>query len=205
MAVLLTQLFPRLLGSEPATIETSDQARFEKCLERTKSLAKTDELQGYEQVWRLCGNEVYNLMLFADFQIRRNKFVRQEFDERMNLWLVVAITISGVFLAGVQLFLSYRLAERGKAEFAQDTKLLAEHGRISLQSSVTGLMILVISLAFFFVYVKWIYVLQEFQIERPDNLKSPAVQLNLVGGLGSPPSSSSTPTPAATASESKVK
>jgi hypothetical protein len=49
---------------------------------------------------------------------------------------------------------------------------------------VTGLVILFVSLAFFFVYVKWIYTVQEFQIERPDNLKTPPAQLSLIGGLG---------------------
>jgi hypothetical protein len=190
LGILLSRLYPRLLGNEPAIIETSDQTRFENCLERTKSLGKPDDLRSYEAEWRLCGNEVYNLMLFTDFEIRRNKFVRQEFDERVNLWLVVGITISGVILAAFQLVLSYRLATIGKGEFgaAQNTTVGAEQGRISLQSSVIGLVILFISLAFFFVYVKWIYTAPEFQIERPDNLKSPSVQLNLAGGLGPPPS-----------------
>jgi hypothetical protein len=186
-AFLLNRAFPQFLGNEPTIVETSDQARFESCLKRTAPIGKTTEMEGYEKIWRLCGNEVYNLMLFADFEIRRNKFVRQELDERVNLWLVVAITISGVFLAAIQLVLSYRLASLGKAEFARDTSLLAENGRISLQSSVTGVVILFISLAFFFVYVKWIYAVQEFQIERPDNLRDPPAQLMLSGGLGPPP------------------
>ena len=62
----------------------------------------------FQQVWFTCANQVYLVDLMEDFDIRREKLTRQELDERVVLWMVVAITISGVFLAGLQLLGSYR-------------------------------------------------------------------------------------------------
>jgi hypothetical protein len=173
------------------------------CVASTIALVQPDtiNLNLYERVWRLCGNQTYNNLFFADFEIRRDKFVHQKLDERVNLWMVVCITISGVLLAGIQLFMAYRLANAGRAEFAKDTSLLAEQGKISLQSSITGVIVLVISLAFFVVYVKWIYSMTdvEIHIERPTNLTAPEPRvLSRGGGLiplsGSARSISTTPT-----------
>jgi len=112
----------------------------------------------YQQVWVLCGNEGFNALSLEDLRIRREKFIRQEFDERVTLALVVAITISGVVMAGLQLFMSYRLAQSGQSDFGKDdTQLSIEKGKVAFKSSVVGLAILIISLAFFVVYVKWIY------------------------------------------------
>jgi hypothetical protein len=143
----------------------------------------------YERMWRLCGNQQYNELYLADFSIRREKFIQQELDERVNLWMVVTITISGVILAGIQLFMSYRLANAGRAEFAKDSTLAAEQGKISLRSSITGVVILIVSLAFFVVYVKWIYTINELRLEQPVSLQSPQLNLLPQGTLntGRPP------------------
>jgi hypothetical protein len=103
-----------------------------------------------------CYTQLFNLDYLLDFDIRREKFTRQELDERVILCMVVAITFSGVALAGLQLFASFRSASVGKGDLSQANEFSAERGRLSLRSSVTGLMILVGSLLFFIVYVKWI-------------------------------------------------
>lgn len=77
------------------------------------------------------------------------------------MWMVVAITLSGVALAGLQLVAGYKLAAAGKAAFEQGGQLSIEHSKISLGSSVTGLMILAISLVFFIVFVTKVYLIQE--------------------------------------------
>lgn len=91
----------------------------------------------YERIWRLCGNQIFNGLYLDDFLIRRQKFIQQELDERVNLWLVVAITISGVLFAGVQLVMSFKLAAGHSAEFAKDSQVTIEAGKISLRSSIT--------------------------------------------------------------------
>jgi hypothetical protein len=186
--IVLQAINPAPKPDAPPSGVVSAEQELNRCVTKTIEFIKPSAIDFdlYERAWKLCGNQIYNGLSVTDFNIRREKFIRQELDERVNLWMVVCITISGVLLAGVQLFMSYRLAMLGRAEFAKDTSLLAEQGKISLQSSVTGVVILVISLAFFFVYVKWIYAVQEFQIQRPDNLR-PQTQLLQGGSLGPPP------------------
>ena len=134
----------------------------------------------YERLWRLCGNQIYNGLYLDDFVIRRDKLVQQGLDERVNLWLVVTITISGVFLSGVQLFMSYKLANLGKADFGRDSQLTIESGKVSLQSSIIGIFILVLSLAFFMIYVVYIYTQHDIYLDRPSNLQTPVEQLGTV-------------------------
>jgi hypothetical protein len=192
----------RWVGSEPtiAATQTDDVAELVGCIKNTIEIIKPGSIsvEFYEHIWRLCGNQTYNQLLLTDFAIRREKLVRQELDERVNLWMVVAITISGVILAAVQLVMSYKLAAAGRAEFAKDSGLAAEQGKISLRSSVTGVVILAISLAFFGVYVKWIYTIDELKMERPENLQQPPLRYLGSGGLSQtsspPPSSQDAPT-----------
>jgi len=71
--------------------------------------------------------------------------------------MVLAITIAGVLLAGFQLLAAYRLANNGRGDFSQGGELSLDAKSISLKSSVTGVIILTLSLAFFITYVKWVY------------------------------------------------
>jgi hypothetical protein len=121
-------------------------------------------IERYAAVWELCSRERFGEYLLTDYLIRREKFVRQELDERVTMWLVVSITLAGVVLAAIQLFMSYRLATAGLSDFAKDSELLVEKAKVSFKSSVTGLVILAISLLFFIVYVRWIYTTQDISL-----------------------------------------
>lgn len=77
--------------------------------------------------------------------------------------MVVAITIAGVGLAALQLFASYVLATAGKGELGSATTFTAEAGKLTLQSSITGVVILVVSLAFFWLYVERVYTITELK------------------------------------------
>jgi len=145
----------------------------------------------YERVWRLCGNQIYNGLYLDDFLIRRQKLFQQELDERVNLWLVVAITVSGVILAGLQLFMSFKLAVDSRLDFAKDSQVTIESGKISLRSSITGVLILALSLAFFIIYVIYIYSIHELPLDRPANLQTPVETEE-----SQPPLSASLPAPA---------
>ena len=159
-----------------------------ECIKYTLSTLNLQELGfvEYEKVWALCGNEIYNTLYLHDFKIRREKFIRQELDERVTLWMVVAITMSGVVMSGLQLLLSYRLALSGHDEFDKDIEISIQKDRVALKSSVVGLAILVISLAFFMVYVKWIYTITEVPTDAPAsrNAQTSGRQLPMNGVLG---------------------
>jgi len=147
--------------------------RMAACIGKVIDVVKPPKLNVglYERVWRICGNQIYNSLYLEDFNIRRQKFIRQELDERVNLFMVVTMTLSGVILAAIQLFLSFRLALKGKAEFGKEnTDIAIEAGKISLKSSITGAVILALSFAFFMVYVVWIYSIREVPVGKPDSL-----------------------------------
>lgn len=112
-----------------------------------------------------CYSDLYRLGMLNDFQIRRMKFVQQTYDERILLWMVVAITLAGVVLAGLQLIGSYRLLASGQNQMGTDGEVTLERGRISLKSSVTGLLILGLSFAFFVVFVYEVFTIKEVRID----------------------------------------
>lgn len=170
---------------------------FKSCIDGTLKTIKigTPGVAVYGAVWRLCGEQIYDIDALNDFAIRKEKFTRQELDERVILFLVVAITLSGVGLAGLQLLASYKLASRRRLNFTEDSTLSLEHDKISLRSSVTGLLILAVSLGFFIIYVKWIYMIRETGVEAPPALQQDLPSsfsaagralLNVTGGLGAP-------------------
>jgi len=152
----------------------------------------------------LCISLIFNSSALDDYRIRRIKYERQYYAEGVTLWMVVAITISGVMLAALQLLASYRLAVNGKEAFSQDSNIALEQGKVSLKSSITGLFILIISFAFFLVYVLYIYTITEANLEKPQVATSQVVPASGVattgdgknsqtglllqsGGLGAPP------------------
>jgi hypothetical protein len=73
------------------------------------------------------------------------------------LWMVVLLTFSGVALAGLQLWASYRLATAGKGELASGGEVSLTPGSAAVKSSVIGVLILALSLAFFIIYVREVY------------------------------------------------
>ena len=132
-----------------------------------------------QNVAQLCSIELRDQSAISIFEVNRDKYIEQNYEDRILLWMVVAITISGVLLAGLQLFASFKLASEGKAEFARDSDITIEKDRLSLRSSVTGLLILIISLAFFIVYVKYVY-----KIDDPSNINTSALQQPQSSGGG---------------------
>ncbi len=83
----------------------------------------------------------------------------QLFQNHLMLYMVVFITLSGVILAGLQLWTSYKLAELGKNATDDGSDFTFKPGDIAVKSSVVGVAILAISLAFFSIFVTEVYKL----------------------------------------------
>lgn len=154
----------------------------ETCVSQSLSLLKaTDINTGYLQsLSDLCYSRAHGQALLYDFQIRRLKFIQQTYDERILLWMVVAITISGVGLAALQLLTSYNLAKSGNTGSFEASEFSLEKGKIALRSSVTGLFVLIFSFAFFYVFVYEIYIIKEIKAgtATPNTVTSPQPQEN---------------------------
>jgi hypothetical protein len=85
------------------------------------------------------------------------QFFEQYYGARIILWMVVFITSSGVVLAGLQLALSYRLTLLGHDVSGKSSEMRIERSRIVLTSSTIGIFILIVSCAFFFIFVTRMY------------------------------------------------
>lgn len=142
---------------EPALIDEAQ--KLNACRTNAIALIKPEQVDiGFlAHISDFCYGQVRGEDLLGDFYIRKISFLQQQSNTRVLLWMVVAITVSGVLLAGFQLLAAYRLANRGHSDFAQGGELSLDPKSVSLKSSVTGVVILTISLAFFITYVKWIY------------------------------------------------
>jgi sterol desaturase/sphingolipid hydroxylase (fatty acid hydroxylase superfamily) len=84
-------------------------------------------------------------------------YANQLHQNSVIMWMVVAITLSGVILAGIQLWATYRLAQAGKGTIADGGEVMIEQNRLVVRSSVVGVVILALSFAFFAVYVLFVY------------------------------------------------
>jgi hypothetical protein len=110
-----------------------------------------------ENVSELCYDDLRRINQLGESSINRGLYIHQRFENNIVLFMVVLITLSGVALAGVQLLTSYSLAATGHAQGEGATDLSLEQGKLSIKSSVTGLVVLAFSLAFFGLYISQVY------------------------------------------------
>jgi hypothetical protein len=67
--------------------------------------------------------------------------------------ILLFATTSGVVLAGIQMFVSYRLMSKGYEQFGVNTELVLKYNSIALRSSAVGVSIFAISMLFFAVLI----------------------------------------------------
>ena len=112
-------------------------------------------------VYGFCYNSQIAQLSFEEDSVRRDNFVFQRSENIALLAMVIGITLSGVALAGLQLFASYKLALRGKGALADGGEANFTPNSVIVKSSVVGVVILAISFAFFMVYVIDVYTLRD--------------------------------------------
>jgi hypothetical protein len=147
-------------------INTDQPNRLERCrAEVQRSLApQTVSLELLGEIHGLCYARVDEEDVLQEFGVRRAAYVNQQYQVPIMLWMVVAITISGVVLAGLQLMAGYRLAATGLGGLEPKGEFEISPKKIAVNSTVTGVLILAISLAFFYFFVKYVYLIRELPI-----------------------------------------
>jgi hypothetical protein len=78
-------------------------------------------------------------------------------------WSVIFLVLCGIAFAGIQFYISMQAAKKagtGKAE-GTPTQLEANFQGIKVSSPVLGVIILIISLLFFYLYLKYVYPVTE--------------------------------------------
>ena len=95
-------------------------------------------------------------------QHRSDVFEWQLFSSKLIFVAVLALVLAGIYFAAVQFHTG--LVRKGKANVAESeerTELVASVKGVKVSSPVLGVVILVISLAFFYLYLVYVYPIQE--------------------------------------------
>jgi hypothetical protein len=141
----------------------------------------------YKEARDHCYSMIQSHHLFNDAAIRKLTFLQQYRANGVLMWTVVAVTLAGVLLAGLQLWASYQLAAANKMALrANDAQLVLKGGQLVLKSSVTGLFILLISSCLFLVFVIYVY---RFEVipDRGGSISLSPMPTLPMGKLGPPP------------------
>jgi hypothetical protein len=136
------------------------------CTTRTLDLLKLKippSLADIKQSTEICYYLLQRQGMLKDFSVRALTYEQQYRANGILLWMVVCITVSGVILAGFQLFAAYRLAIASGNAISSDTQLTLARNQIALKSSVTGLSVMLLSFAFFLVFVRYVYKIDDPQ------------------------------------------
>lgn len=174
-------------GGEVPIASSPEVPSLTRCMSKTLAVLDLKQAPTPEVLRQLvehCYSVVRSYELLKDFELRKLNFVQQYRANGILLWMVVIITISGVAIAAIQILASYRLAAPDRKIIAGRDELYLKRDQIVLKSSVTGLFILLLSFAFFLVFVLYVYRFERWQ---DDDLQKPQQSLNLpLGGLGTP-------------------
>jgi hypothetical protein len=152
-------LWIRNADLRPAT-QTIAAAGANSCMDRYAAGPIDDKATQINMLWSvyaLCDAMTSRKLLYEEQVIRNENFVFQRYENTIIMLMVVSITISGVILAGLQLFASYKLASVGKATFSDAGEVTIDSHSLAVKSSVVGVIILAISFGFFLVFVLYVY------------------------------------------------
>lgn len=114
-----------------------------------------------DQIANHCIGLISNSYSIADYDVRRNAFSEQANEQHYVLWLVIVITCSGIFLTALQLWSALNLSVASGMQVEAGGSAEISNGKLSIQSSVAGLIILTLSFAFFLTYMTVVYPIRE--------------------------------------------
>jgi heme/copper-type cytochrome/quinol oxidase subunit 2 len=114
-------------------------------------------IDSLDRLRSVCENILAGQYRLETLETGQRIYAHQIFQTTVIMWMVVTITLSGVLLAGLQLWASYRLALAGQGALADGGEATIHQNRLVVRSSVVGVIILALSFAFFTVYVLYVY------------------------------------------------
>lgn len=166
LALLVVTGTGRLAGRLAAPPVPADTASVDPvpCMDRYAEMLRPQQDKDVallSNLYQLCYGVLRSRLVAQEQVIRNETLVFQRSENVVIMWMVVAITLSGVALAGAQLLASYRLADRGRGTIADGGEVNLAHDHLAVRSSYVGVLILAISFAFFLVFVIYVYTLRE--------------------------------------------
>jgi hypothetical protein len=85
-------------------------------------------------------------------EVQINKFIWQDRASEVTLWLVVIVVISGLSMSAFQLFIAFR-----RPDHSTDTTIDLSAQNFRVTSSVVGIVVLLISIGFLFLFLREVY------------------------------------------------
>lgn len=95
----------------------------------------------------------------SGYQHRRKVFDWQLLSSKITFYLVIFLVLCGVYFSGVQFHKS--LKEENLEKSTEVTQLSASAQGITISSPILGVIILIISLLFFYLYLIYVYPIEE--------------------------------------------
>ena len=95
-------------------------------------------------------------------QITEGKFVWQDRASEVTLWLVVFIVVAGVFLSFFQIWIAFH-----KGGKIGDTSIEASAQNFRVTSSVVGIIVLLISTGFLYLFLQHVYEIKVVDLRSP--------------------------------------
>lgn len=137
----------------------SDVAALYGCIARYRETLGAEEftIDALDRIRGICENLLAAQYRLDTLATGQRIYANQLYQNSVVLWMVVTITLSGVVLAAIQLWATYRLAVAGKGALAEGGEATVEYNRLVVRSSVVGVIILALSFAFFAMYVLYVY------------------------------------------------
>lgn len=140
--------------------------KFESRSQRSESSEANDTIEQLKKQVDLSIHELrlqQNRLEIAILKDTENVFLWQRKSSIYIFWIVVAVVISGLVFSGIQFYLSYASSNKTNKEenLENKTELEISAQGVKLSSSIIGIIILVISLAFFYMYLIYVYPIKE--------------------------------------------
>jgi hypothetical protein len=161
--VVIAVMIYMLKAATAPELGLADKTRtVSECIDRLSSRVKTPNSENeLGAALQICYSIVSTSLLAEEQENRNGNLLLQRSENVVLMWMVVVITVSGVFLAGLQLWASFELARNGQADLSAGGSLNVTKSSVVVQSSVIGVIILSISFAFFMVFVIEVYKIDQ--------------------------------------------
>ena len=135
-------------------------------------MEKLDQLDPPTKQKVLASFDEYLNYRISGYQHRREVFQWQLYSSKITFYVVIFLVLAGVYFSGIQFHRSMgqrrprvvadkevtQVVSTGKEEVTEITATLKG---IKVSSPVLGILILVISLAFFYLYLRYVYPIEE--------------------------------------------
>lgn len=104
--------------------------------------------------------EYYNYHI-SGLQHRKKVFKWQLFSSKIIFIVVLILVFAGICFAAIQFYVGLKQAKENSGEFNDRTEISASMKGIKVSSPVLGVIILVISLLFFYLYLVYVFPIED--------------------------------------------